>query len=175
MDIGGTGWTLLDGGPLTSYYSGPGSGSSEYSTSVTNCIFQFCKFESTETYGSYFTAYKELPVLLLGLNPFIPDIAGSDRARAIVNAALQVWPGTHNALCWPHVYLYVKGGKFAKYMPSACTAELRARIEGDIISLHETRNQVQFDYFFETMRVVWTKAGEADFAAYFKRHYATGV
>jgi hypothetical protein len=88
MDIGGTGWTLLDGGPLTSYYSGPGSGSSEYFTSVTNCIFQFCKFESTETYGSYFTAYKELPVLLLGLNPFIPDIAGSDRARAIVNAAL---------------------------------------------------------------------------------------
>ena len=113
--------------------------------------------------------------MLLGLNPFIPDIVGSDRARAIVNAALQVWPGTHNALCWPHVYPYVKGGKFAKYMSSACTAELRARIEGDIISLHETRNQVQFDYFFETMRVVWTKAGEADFAAYFKRHYATGV
>ena len=56
-----------------------------------------------------------------------------------------------------------------------CTAELRARIEGDIISLHETRNQVQFDYLFETMRVVWTKAGEACFAAYFKRHYATGV
>ena len=73
------------------------------------------------------------------------------------------------------MYLYVKGGKFAKYMPSACTAELRARIEGDIISLHETRNQVQFDYFFETMRVVWTKAGEADFAAYFKRHYANGI
>ena len=43
--------------------------------------------------------------MLLGLNPFIPDIVGSDRARAIVNAALQVWPGAHNAMCWPHVYL----------------------------------------------------------------------
>ena len=73
------------------------------------------------------------------------------------------------------MYLHVKGGKFAKYMSSAYTAELRARIEADIISLHETRNQVQFDYFFETMRVVWTKAGEADFAAYFKRHYTTEV
>jgi len=174
MDIGGKGWTLLDGGPLTSYYSGTGS-ESEYSTSVINCIFQFCKFESTETYVSYFTAYKDLPVLLLGLDPFIPDIVGSDRARAIVNASLLVWPGTHNVLCWPHVYLYIKGSKFAKYMSSACTAELRESIEGDIISLHEARNQVEFDYVFETMRVVWTKAGEAGFAAYFKRHYATGV
>jgi hypothetical protein len=73
------------------------------------------------------------------------------------------------------LYLYIKGRKFAKYMSSACTAELRERIEGDIISLHEARNQVEFDYVFETMRVVWTNAGGAGFAAYFKRHYATGV
>ena len=75
--------------------------------------------------------------MLLGLDPFIPDIVGSDRARAIVNASLLVWPGTHNALCWPHVYLYIKCSKFAKYMSSACTAELRESTEGDIISLHK--------------------------------------
>jgi uncharacterized Zn-finger protein len=83
--------------------------------------------------------------LLLGSNPFIPGIAGSDRTRAIDNAALLVWPGTHSALFWPHVYLYIKGSKFVKCMSSACTAEFRERIEGDIISLHEARNQVELD------------------------------
>jgi myo-inositol catabolism protein IolC len=131
--------------------------------------------DSTETYVSYFSACKDLQVLLLGLDPFIPEIAGSDRARTIVNALLLVWPGTHNVLCWPHVYLYIKGSKFAKHMSSACTAELRERIEGEIISFHEACNQVEFDYVFVTMRVVLTKKGKAGFAAYFKRHYATGV
>ena len=85
------------------------------------------------------------------------------------------WPDSESVLCWIHVHLYLKDGKFAKYMSRTCTAELRARIEADIIALHEMRSQKMFDVVFEFMTVVWTNEGEGDFAVYFRRYYGSSV
>ena len=52
---------------------------------------------------------------MLDMGPFEPAVVGSDRAPAISNAAVEVWPNTRCVLCWPHVYLYIKQGKFGKY------------------------------------------------------------
>jgi len=172
--IDGKDWPLINGGPSTNYYSGPGSGTSEYSTTVINCLFQFVKRECQPAYVHYMSTLKELP-RLLGMGPFTPDVVGSDRAPAISNAAVTVWPLAWCVLCWPHVYLYIMQGKFAKKMSAGCTAELRERIEADIISLHQARNQAMFDYLFTVMAAVWTKEGEREFAAYFERHYASGI
>ena len=165
---------MINGGPAANYYAGPGDGS-EYSTTVINCLFEFVKIECTEAYKIYFEVLKMLCFTFLGLPPLVPSIVGSDRAKAIVNAALLVWPDTRCVLCWIHVYIYLVSGKFAKYMSSACTAETRARIEADITALHYARNQEMFGFLLECMLKVWTREGEQTFAAYFKRYYGTGV
>ena len=164
---------MLNGGPAANYYAGPGD-ASEYSTTVVNCIFEFVKIEFTEAYKVYFEVMKMLSCTFLGLPPLVPSIVGSDRAKAIVNAALLVWPGTRCVLCWIRVYIYLVSGKFTKYMSSACTAETRTRIEADITALHYARNQDMFDYLLEYMLRVWAKEREQTFAVYFKRHYGTG-
>ena len=78
---------MINGGPAANYYAGPGDGS-EYSTTVINCLFEFVKIECTEAYKIYFEVLKMLCFTFLGLPPLVPSIVGSDRAKAIVNAAL---------------------------------------------------------------------------------------
>lgn len=172
--VDGKDWPMINGGPSSNYYSEPGD-KSEYATTIINCLFQFCKRECQPAYKSYFVTMKNLPVVMLGMGPFEPAVVGSDRAPAISNAAVEVWPNTRCVLCWPHVYLYIKQGKFGKYMSPQCTPELRARIEADITSLHQARNQDMFDCLFTVMADVWADEGEGDFAAYFERHYASGI
>jgi hypothetical protein len=173
LSVQGKDWPMVNGGPSSNIYN-PG-GLSESVTTIINCLFQFCKTESGPTYKVFFETMKNLPVVMLGLPPFMPAVVGSDRSKAIVNAALEVWPDTRCVLCWPHVYLYLKKGKFSKYMSAECTLELRERIEADIIALHQSRNQAMFDHLATVVAAVWEKEGEASFAAYFVRHYATGV
>jgi hypothetical protein len=165
---------MINGGPCTNHYGGPG-GKSEFRTSCLNCLFLFCKVECEFTYVVFFETLSNLVFTLFGLPPFVPNVAGSDRSRAIVNAAVAVWPGVHCVLCWPHVAQYLKDGKMAKHMSPECTKELRERIEDDIYSLHEARTQQMFDFLVGYMAEVWTKEGEGGFALYFKRHYGTGV
>lgn len=164
---------MINGGPCANYFSGgPGS---DYSTTVINVLFLYCKHENEVCYIHYFNAMQSLPAVLFGLSPFVPDIVGSDRARAIVNAREKVWPTSRSVLCWPHVHLFLTQGKFAKYMSSTCTKDTRARIESDITALHEVRSQAMFDVLFEFMAKVWSSEGEERFSDYFRRHYATGV
>ena len=85
---------MINGGPCTNYYSGAGGGS-EYSTTIINCVFQFCRVECEAAYKSFFDTAKALPETLFGMAPLIPATLGSDRSRAIVNAALETWPETH--------------------------------------------------------------------------------
>ena len=174
LRLNGKTWPMINGGPCANYYSGPGNGS-EYSTTVINCLFQFCRVECGQAYESFFSTMKNLPANLFGLDPFMPDIVGCDRSPAIVNASLAIWPDTFNVLCWPHVSLYLTEGKFRKHMSQSCTPETRDLIEGDIIALHSARSEAMFDVLFECMSVVWTDAGEAGFVAYFRRHYGNGV
>ena len=148
---------------------------SEYSTTVINCLFLFCKHENQVCYEHFFEAMKTLPSVLFDLPPLVPDIVDSDRARAIVNAREVVWSGSKSVLCWPHVHLYKEQGKFAKHMSASCTPETRGRIEADITILHEMRSQEMFDVVFEFMEVVWTNEGEGGFAVYFRRYYGNGV
>lgn len=164
---------MINGGPSANYFSG-GRGS-EYSTTIVNTLFLFCKHENQKCYEHFFEVMKTVLTTLFDLPPFIPSVVGSDRARAIVNARAVVWPSSGSALCWIHVNLYLTQGKFGKHMSAACTAELRARIESDIIVLHEMRTQPMFDAMFTAMRSVWELEGEGAFAVYFERFYANGV
>ena len=103
-------------------------------------LFLSCKHENQVCYERFFEAMKTLPVVLYNLLPFVPTVVGSDRARAIVNAREKVFPDSRSVLCWIHMDLYRKQGKFAKHMSSTCTIEERARIENDIVALHEMRS-----------------------------------
>jgi hypothetical protein len=173
LSVKGKTWPMLDGGPCSNYFSGgPGS---EYTTTIFNVLFLSCKHENQVCYRHYFEAMKTLPVVLYNLPPFVPNVVGSDRARAIVNAREQVFPDSRSVLCWIHMDLYRKQGKFAKHMSSTCTAEQRARIEADIVALHEMRTQEVFDVAFEFMEELWANEGEGDFAVYFRRYYGTPV
>ena len=175
LSVGSANWPLIDGGPCVNYYSGTGGGS-EYSTTVINSLFQFCRVECTESYRHYFGTLKAIPMTFFSAAaPFEPRVIGSDRAKAIVKAAIDVFPNTHCVLCWPHVYLYLTGGRFFKYMSSTCTKETREGIEADIELLHQARNQLMFDELFACMAEVWRGEDEGEFAEYFEKNYATGV
>jgi hypothetical protein len=173
MSQNGQDWPLLNGGPTSNYYSGPGD--SEYSTTVMNCLFQFCRVECQDSYESYFRTLRDLPQVLFGSPPLLVHIVGSDRSRSIINAANTVFPGVHCVLCWPHVFLYVRSGKIARHMSSTCTTEMREKIEGDIFTLHEVKSEMMFDILLKSMMQVWTTNGEGGFAEYFERHYGTNV
>jgi hypothetical protein len=123
----------------------------------------------------YFETLQSIVVTLFDLPPLDPDVVGSDRARAIVNAASATWPETRSVLCWPHVSLYLTEGKFAKHMSGECTKEQRERMEADIIMLHQARSQEMFDFVAEFMFEVWVKEGESGFVVYFRRHYGSGI
>ena len=173
LSVKGKTWPMLDGGPCSNYFSGgPGS---EYTTTIFNVLFLSCKHENQVCYRHYFEVMKTLPAVLYNLPPFVPNVVGSDRARAIVNAREQVFPDSRSVLCWIHMDLYRKQGKFAKHMSPTCTAEQRARIEADIVALHEMRTQEMFDVSFEFMEEVWANEGEGGFAVYFRRYYGTPV
>ena len=173
LKVKGETWPLLDGGPCSNYFSGgPGS---EYCTSILNVLFLSCKHENQVCYERYFEAMKTLPIVLYNLPPFVPTVVGSDRARAIVNAREMVFPDSRSVLCWIHMDLYRKQGKFAKHMSPKCTIEERARIENDIVALHEMRSQEMFDVAFEFMEDVWTTEGEGGFALFFRRYYGSSV
>jgi hypothetical protein len=173
MNINGKTWPMINGGPSANYFSG-GKGW-EYSTTIINVLFLFCKRESQECYEHFFRVMKTLPVTLFDLPEFIPIVVGCDRSRAIVNAREAVWPSSRSALCWIHVNQYLKQGKFTKHMSATCTTETRTRIENDIIFLHEMRTQCMFDAAFKTIKTVWVLEGEGSFATYFERFYATEV
>jgi len=174
LSVDGKTWPMINGGPCLNYYSGP-AGKTEYSTSVIDCLFLFCKVECEEAYRVYFETLKNIVVTLFDLPPLDPAVVGSDRAKAIVNAAAAVFPRARCVLCWPHVSRYITEGKFAKHMSGACTAEQRGRMEADIAMLHQCRSQDMFDFIAAFMFEVWTAEGEGVFVAYFRRHYATGV
>ena len=164
---------MLDGGPCSNFFSGgPGS---EYTTTILNVLFLSCKHENQVCYEHYFEAMKTLPVVLYNLPPFVPDVVGSDRARAIVNAREQVFPDSRSVLCWIHMDLYRKQGKFAKHMSPTCTIEERARIEADIVALHEMRTQEMSDVALGFMEEVWANEGEWNFAIYVRRYYGAPV
>jgi hypothetical protein len=157
LSVKGKTWPVIDGGPCSNYFSGgPGS---EYTTTIINVLFLSCLHENEVCYRHYFESMKSLPVVLYNMQPFVPKVVGSDRARAIVNAREHVFPHSRSVLCWIHMDLYRKQGKFAKHMSSTCTIEERARIEADIVALHEMRTQEMFDVAFEFMEGVWANEG----------------
>ena len=173
LSVKGKTWPMIDGGPCSNFFSGgPGS---EYTTTIINVLFLSCLHENEVCYRHYFESMKSLPVVLYNMQPFVPKVVGSDRARAIVNAREHVFPHSRSVLCWIHMDLYRKQGKFAKHMSSTCTIEERARIEADIVALHEMRTQEMFDVAFEFMEGVWAIEGEGNFAVYFRRYYGTPV
>ena len=89
LSVNGKNWPMINGGPCTNYYNGhDGGGGSEYSTTVINCCFQFCRVECEMAYVSFFDTVKDSlaqgdAVYVRGFGSFVNKHRAAKKARNI--------------------------------------------------------------------------------------------